>query len=147
MPDDAVDLAPATPADLDRVERLLSANDLPTVDVRDDAVLVYVARVDGEMVGAGGLEAHGADGLLRSVVVAESHRGRGYGAAICDDLEARARRAGVGTLYLLTTTAAGFFRARGYAPIDRAAVPEAVRATRQFSELCPATATCMRREL
>jgi amino-acid N-acetyltransferase len=146
MAEDRVELAPATPADLDRVERLLSANDLPTADVRDDAVRMYVARVDGEPVGAGGLEVHGADGLLRSVVVAESHRGRGYGAAICEHLEARARRAGVGTLYLLTTTAVEFFRARGYGPIDRAAVPEAVRATRQFSELCPATATCMRRE-
>ena len=147
MSDPDVSLEPATPTDLDRVERLLAANDLPTADVRADAPRFYVARVDGEAVGVGGLELHGDAGLLRSVVVADPHRGRGYGTAIRAALEACAEQADVETLYLLTTTAADFFREHGYVVVDRAAAPERLRTSRQFADLCPESATCMRKSL
>lgn len=147
MPDDDLSIQPATPSDLDRVERLLAANDLPTADVTAEAPQFYLASHGGTLVGVGGLERYGADGLLRSVVVAEHHRGNGYGEAICDALAARARRAGVTTLYLVTTTAADYFRRRGYTAIDRSTVPEAIGATRQLAELCPDSATCMRAHL
>lgn len=144
---ETLSVEPATPEDLDLVERLLAANDLPTADVREPAPRFYVARVDGEPVGVGGLEAHGDAALLRSVVVAAEHRGRGYGAALCDTIESRARAAGVSTLYLLTTTAPEFFRARGYEAVVREAVPAAIGHTSQFTDLCPASATCMRKHL
>ena len=147
MPDPDVSLEPATPTDLDRVERLLAANDLPTADVRADAPRFYVARVDGEAVGVGGLELHGDPGLLRSVIVPHPHRGRGYETAICAKLEAVARQADGETLYLLTTTATDFFREHGYVVVDRAAAPERLRSSRQFSDLCPDSATCMRKSL
>ena len=147
MSDPDVSLEPATPTDLDRVERLLAANDLPTADVRADAPRFYVARADDAPVGVGGLELHGDAGLLRSVVVTDSHRGRGYGTAIRAELEAVAGHADVETLYLLTTTAAGFFREHGYAVVDRTAVPERLRSSRQFADLCPDSATCMRKSL
>lgn len=137
----------ATELDLEHVERLLAANDLPTADVRDSAPAFFIGRVDGDVVGVGGLETHGNVGLLRSVVVPEQHRGRGYGAAICAALESRAGEDGVSTLYLLTTTATEFFRARGYELVDRDGVPGAVRETSQFTDLCPASATCMRKRL
>lgn len=142
-----ISIDPATADDLDLVERLLESNDLPTSDVRDAAPEFVVGRLDDEPVGVGGIEAYGHVGLLRSIVVAEAHRGRGYGAALCDALEARARADGVSTLYLLTTTAAGFFRARGYEAVDREAVPSGIRETSQFTDLCPASATRMRTDL
>ena len=145
MSDPDVSLEPATPTDLDRVERLLAANDLPTADVRADAPRFYVARADGDPVGVGGLELHGDAGLLRSVVVPDSNRGRGYGTAICAALEAVAGQADVETLYLLTTTAADFFREHGYAAVDRTAAPVRLRSSRQFADLCPDSATCMRK--
>ena len=147
MPDTDVCLEPATPTDLDRVERLLAANDLPTADVRAAGPQFYIARADGKPVGVGGLELHGNAGLLRSVVVPDSHRGRGYGTAICAALEACANQADVETLYLLTTTAADFFREHGYATVDRTAAPERLRSSRQFADLCPDSATCMRKSL
>ena len=147
MSDPDVSLEPATPTDLDRVERLLAANDLPTADVRADAPQFYVARADGDPIGVGGLELHGDAGLLRSVVVADPHRGRGYGKAICATLEACAEQADVETLYLLTTTAADFFRDHGYTAVDREAVPKRLRASRQFADLCPDSATCLRKSL
>ncbi|WP_435065318.1 arsenic resistance N-acetyltransferase ArsN2 [Halobaculum sp. EA56] len=152
-----VTLTEADAAGLDRVEALLAANDLPTEDVRTGPGQFYLARdgddeSDGDgdgdaVVGVGGVERHGSAGLLRSVAVEESSRGDGYGTALCAALEDRARREGAGTLYLLTTTAAGFFERLGYEAVDRESVPPAIRSTTEFAELCPASATCMRKRV
>jgi len=55
--------------------------------------------------------------------------------------ELAARRLGAERLHLLTDTAAPFFRVNGYAEADRAAAPPAVAASREFTALCPASAT------
>lgn len=129
------------------VETLLERNDLPTGDVRDEPGRFYVARADGDRVGVGGVEVHGTDGLLRSVVVERSARGQGIGSALVGSLESRASESGVGTLYLLTTTAAEFFAGLGYDEIERDRVPHAIRETTEFADLCPDSATCMRTSL
>jgi amino-acid N-acetyltransferase len=143
----SVSLELARGSDLAAVERTLAAADLPTADLRDGAGRFYLAVADGDRVGVGGLEIYGTAGLLRSVAVPAEARGEGYGTAICDALEAEARDASVRTLYLLTTTAASFFEARGYERVDRGAAPAAIKGTTQFAELCPSAATCLRREL
>jgi amino-acid N-acetyltransferase len=130
-----------------RVETVLEENDLPSRDVRTKPQCFYLAYSDTEFVGIGGLETYGVNGLLRSIVVTESNRRRGYGTAVCDALEARARTDGVRTLYLLTTTAAPFFRGRGYEVIDREDVPSSIRRTTEFEDLCPSSAVCMARPL
>ena len=128
------------------VERLLARNGLPS-DVRTAPAGFYVARDGQRRVGAGGLERCGDAALLRSVVVERSARGEGIGTALCDALEARAAEAGVDRLYLLTTTAADFFAARGYQRVDRADVPATVRETSEFAELCPDAAAAMTKPL
>jgi len=147
MTDSTVRLEPVQDGDLDDVAALLAANDLPTGDLAVDPVRLYVARVGDERVGVGGFESHGDAGLLRSLVVEDDRRGEGFGGAICVALGARAREAGVETLYLLTTTAAGFFADRGFESVPRAAAPAPIHETRQFATLCPASATCMRKRL
>lgn len=137
----------AETGDLDRIEALLEANGLPHRDVRAKPECFFVARSGGEVVGAGGVEIRGSDGLLRSVVVGESARGQGYGTALCNALETYARENGVETLYLLTTTAADFFRRRGYEEVARESAPASIRETTEFADLCPATATCMKTDL
>jgi amino-acid N-acetyltransferase len=141
-----VQLRPARDA-LGYVERLLDRNGLPTRDVRRKPDCFFLAVRDGDRVGVGGLEPYGSVGVLRSVVVEASSRGRGVGTALCDALETRATSEGIERLYLLTTTAAAFFRTRGYTRVDRAAVPDAVRTSAEFEELCPSTATCLCRSL
>ena len=147
MTNPSIALHPIERGDLDRVEALLAAGGLPTDDVRAKPECFFLARDGDAVVGAGGLEAYGTGGLLRSVAVAEPNRGRGYGGALCDALEDRARERGVGELYLLTTTATGFFRRRGYEATAREAVSPAVRQTAEFTDLCPDSATCMRLDL
>ncbi|WP_436933521.1 arsenic resistance N-acetyltransferase ArsN2 [Halovenus marina] len=132
---------------LDSVETVLEANGLPTADIGTSPVEFFLA-VDGEKpVGVGGIERHGPDGLLRSLAVRESHREQGYGTRLCSVLETHARTNGVETLYLLTTTAAAFFRRREYEEVSRQDVPPQIRQTREFSDLCPAAATCLKRSL
>ena len=138
------DLEPATEADIDRVESLLEANDLPTDDVGSEEIRLFCARIDGELVGVGGLEVYGSTALLRSVAVVPSVRGEGYGTSLVRALEERAAALGASEVYLLTTSAAGFFRNRDYEGIEREAVPQSIRQTTQFSSLCPDSATCMR---
>lgn len=147
MTDSAISLRRADPADLDRAESLLAANDLPHRDVRTDGVRLFVAESGSEFVGVGGLEPRGSNALLRSVVVAEPHRGKGYGAELCAALEERARTDGIDALYLLTTTAASFFRREGYETIDRESAPLLIRRTAQFETLCPDSAVCMTKPL
>ncbi|SDF54935.1 amino-acid N-acetyltransferase [Halorubrum xinjiangense] len=137
----------AAAGELDYVETLLERNGLPAEDVGDSPANFYVATVGGERIGVGGIEPYGRVGLLRSVVVDARKRGVGYGSAICDALETRARKGGVKELYLLTTTASGFFSERGYAAIERTDAPEAIRNTTEFADLCPASAVCMRKTL
>lgn len=143
MDGDSLSLRPADAATLPAVEGRLAEAGLPTDDVRAAAPSFFLAVADGDVVGVGGLETHGTVGLLRSVVVDPAHRGRGHGTAICDRLETRAAAAGLETLYLLTTDAAGFFADRGYEPVDRDAVPPAIAGTRQFASLCPDSAVCL----
>jgi amino-acid N-acetyltransferase len=157
-------LRPAA-GELDYVERLLADAGLPTADVRETPGAFHVAVADGERVGCGGVEvpreggrtgtgpggdagsSAGGPGLLRSVVIDPARRGEGLGAALCGALAARAADDGVETLYLLTTDAAEFFADLGFERVERAAVPPAVRDTAQFAELCPASATVMRRSV
>lgn len=146
MTEPTVTVEPADGA-LSYVETLLEENDLPTADVRSESARFLVATVDDARVGVGGLEQYGSDALLRSVVVERSARGEGIGTALCDALESTATDRGVDALYLLTTTAADFFAVRGYDEIDRADAPEAIRNTTEFADLCPSSATCMRRSL
>ncbi len=121
---------------------------MPVADVTPSAAIEFlIALEDGEPVGAIGLERFGSTGLLRSLVVAASHRGAGHGTALVEALERRATRSGIERLVLLTTTATDFFAARGYSVTDRAALPAELRASREFSALCPASASCLARRL
>ena len=98
-------------------------------------------------VGLVGLEVRGEHALLRSLVVASGIRSRGAGTALVGSAERYARSRGVRELYLLTTTAEDFFARRGYVRIARADAPEAIRATREFAHICPASSAFMRKTL
>lgn len=129
--------------DLAEVAQILERAGLPNADLREPGRRFY--RLDGDRgpVGIAGLEVHGADALLRSVVVLDEHRGSGAGRTLVAEINAEAERLGVERLWLLTTTAAAFFDRLGFTTIDRAIVPPTIQATSEFRELCPASAICM----
>jgi len=138
----------STPADRAGVHRLLAEADLPTADLDSAAGLwLWVAEEAGQLVGAIGLERHGAAGLLRSLVVSPSHRQHGLGRKLVTTLEHAARAANVEMLVLLTQTARGFFESLGYNVVDRSCVPNEIKESAEFRSLCPASAVCMIKSL
>lgn len=138
---------PATPDDLPRIERLLTESSLPLNGVRDALKDFFVAEADGDVVGVAGLEVCCDDALLRSVAVQPDWRSRGVGRAVVTRAIAEAESRGLRALYLLTTTAEHYFPSFGFRKIARDEVPEAVRATDEFTTACPASATAMSRRL
>jgi amino-acid N-acetyltransferase len=144
----AVEVRAALPRDAEDIRRLLAEAGLPTEDLHRAADRrMWVADHDGRPIGAIGLERYGDTGLLRSLVVTPARRGLGYGLALVEALERAGRAAGLDSLVLLTETAEPFFRRLGYAVVDRASVPEAVRSSTEFRSVCPASAVCMSKRL
>ena len=132
----------------DGVKAALRGANLPADDVEAAGTLFwrYEAR-DLSPVGFGGLEVHGRDALLRSIVTLPPLRNRGIAGAIVDALEAEARIAGCQTIWLLTVSAQQLFGQLGYAECGRDDVPQAIRDTREFTALCVASATVMTKSL
>lgn len=130
------------------VESLLQAAGLPTGDLNTAMLAHFFACGEpGDPAGVVGIELYGSDALLRSLVVRTGERRRGTGRALVAAAETHAREAGVGTVYLLTETAAEFFATLGYSARTRASAPETIRTTSQFSIMCPDTACLMAKVL
>lgn len=125
------------------VERLLAGAALPTDGVADALPTFLVAEHEGEIVGVAGIEPCDPHALLRSVAVRDDWRTRGLGRTLVLRALAEADARGIPALYLLTTTAETYFPRFGFAPVARDAVPADVRATSEFRDTCPASATVM----
>lgn len=143
------DFRAATASDLADIQALLKSAGLPFEDLTGNALQDFIVLRDanGELLATGGIEHHGDDALLRSVVVSDAARGTGLGRRITGAIENRAREKHIGALYLLTTTAAEFFPRLGYEAFDRGAVPAGIAQSTEFAMLCPATAVCMKKNL
>lgn len=142
-----MDLRQAQTGDLPAVLSLLGHQKLPTDGVESAIGDFIIAEEDGKLAGTIGLERYGHYGLLRSAAVADGWQGKGVGALLVGRLLETAQACGLTDLYLLTTTAAGYFPRFGFRTIPREAVPEPVQASVEFTSACPSTATAMVREL
>lgn len=125
----------------------LAAASLPTEDISEKVTLFGLFDGSKKLLASGGLELFGEVGLLRSVAVDASMRGRGYGQRITREVENCAKERGVKGLYLLTTTAKAFFVTLGYQEADRQTAPGPIMTTSEFSQLCPSSATFMHKSL
>lgn len=134
--------------DFPAILSLLAACRLPTDDLNVAGTGNFVVATSGNtLVGVCGLEVFGTAGLPRSLAVDPEWRGRGIGERLVAENERRAREAGVGALYLLTTTAAPYLQRLGYETTPRDTVPAAIAAHAQFRGLCPASAQCLAKRL
>ena len=131
------------PEDQPAVFRLLSDSGLPTAGLVDHLENAVVARFDGRVVACAALEIYADGALLRSVAVDEGHRGSGLGQEIVRTALNLARDRGTTSVYLLTTTADGFFLRFGFCRITRADVPPGVRTSVEFQSACPESAVVM----
>ena len=129
------------------IRPLLAEAGLPTADLSEELEHFFACGVPGNPAGVVGLELYGSHAILRSLAVSPGVRRRGCGKELVAAAERYARAHEVGTMFLLTETARGFFEALGYRLTDRNKAPEAIRESREFAELCPASAAFMSKTL
>lgn len=128
-------LTPATDRDIEYIVGMLEENGLVSADIPEKIDRLFLAALDGAVVGVGGVELLGEYGLLRSLAIARDQRNNGYGRAVVRGLMHHARQMGVKSLYLLTTDAAPFFEGLGFGRVQRAQAPEPITLTSEFSTL------------
>lgn len=133
----------ALETDIPAVRALLGACGLPADGIETAIANALLAEHDGVLVGSVAVEAIGPVGLLRSLAVAAKHRGQNVGMALCAAAIANARSLGIHGLFLLTTSADGFFVKHGFALVRREDVPAVLREHVQFRSACPASARCL----
>lgn len=134
--------------ELRAIEKLLVESGLPTDDLDDQDLSLF--RIEGpsdDLEAVGGLERFGKTALIRSIATAESMRGRGMATKIVDELEKLSISEGFESLYLLTESAERYFASKGYSSVDRSDVPRSIQESRQFSGICPDSATVMQKRL
>ncbi|KAA0683679.1 GNAT family N-acetyltransferase [Roseomonas genomospecies 6] len=136
-----------TEEELPALAALLASEGLPNEDITAPGRRFWRLDGPGGLVGYGGLEVYGRDGLLRSVVIPPERRHKGDGRAAVEAVCREAMALGLDRLWLLTTGAAGFFERIGFERAERSEAPPDIRASAQFTDLCPGSAVCLRRDL
>ena len=110
---------------------------LPADDLETPGPLFWRFETPSDIpVGFGGLEIHGRNAVLRSVVILPVLRKSGFGRAVVSAIEQEAQAHSCGAIYLLTADPR-FFTHQGYDLCRRNAVPKAVRASSQFALQAP----------
>ncbi|CCC98709.1 amino-acid N-acetyltransferase [Azospirillum brasilense] len=138
---------PLAKRDLPALAALLAMEGLPNQDIAEAGRRFWRVDAPDGLLGYGGLEIYGPDGLLRSVVLPPERRRKGEGCTVVDAISKEAVALGLERLWLLTIGAAGFFERIGFTRAERGDAPPAIRASAQFAGLCPGSAVCLRRDL
>ena len=138
---------PARPHDLGGVLELLRQTGLPETGVAEHLAHFVVVRDEGRVVGIGGLEIHGDDGVLRSIAVSTGFRGQGLGVLLVDAVLDLARLNDLKRVYLLTTTFRDYFEKRGFTEVPRDSAPKGIQASWEFETGCPTTSALLMRTL
>jgi N-acetylglutamate synthase-like GNAT family acetyltransferase len=130
----------------DGLRAALAKAGLSVDDLDGPGPLFWRFEQDDIPIGFGGLECHGRDALLRSLVTLPPLRRRGIGSAMTEALEVEARVRGCRTIYLLTEEPAMFERL-GYARCERASAPPAILKSKPFTEPASASVVAMTKTL
>ena len=134
-------------AELPAVYALLERCHLPVDGLDGSHVHVFVVRAGERIIGCAAVEWYGVRTWLRSVAVHPEYRRRGVGTTLVRYVLQTLRQNGGREVYLLTTTAVGFFRKFGFDVLPRTAVPAEVRQSVEFSLTVCESATAMWRAL
>ena len=124
----------------------LKDSGLPYKDISLEKSLLFSYLDDhGNIIGSGGLEFYGPYALLRSLAVRKDLQGKAIGKRIVNDLLEKAKEEKAIAIYLLTETAHEYFNRLQFHDVDRNSVPQEIRSSSEFSNVCPTSAACMMR--
>ena len=126
---------------------LLASNALPTGDIYEKNITLFVGLIDNEIVATIGIEQYDKVALLRSLCVKEGFKNQKLGTKMLSYLLSFCASENIETLYLLTTTAERYFVRYGFKKISRDETPKSIQNTREFQDICPASAIIMELKL
>jgi N-acetylglutamate synthase-like GNAT family acetyltransferase len=140
-------IRPANPDDLPGALEVLDAAGRPCLGVSEnwEHYVVLADRRAAAIHGLSGFEVHGTAGVIRSVVVARSARGRGYGRRLVEEVASSASWAGVSDLFLVTCHATQFYRRVGFRSVLRSNCPSEIGRSPSFRFTLSTDATVMYR--
>ncbi len=115
--------------------------------VEENLPYFLVADDAGEVVGVVGMEWSGTSVMLRSLAVSTNRRKSGIASALVDRALEEVRKAGGNRVYLLTNTAEGFMKRRGFRIIKRSEIPGVLLEKSALHSTCPSSSNCMQLEL
>jgi N-acetylglutamate synthase-like GNAT family acetyltransferase len=105
----------ATYEDAAALGEFLAAQGLPTEDILAPSTVYWLAETASrELIASAGLELGSEAGLLRSVAVAEVHRGKGLGKRMVTSALDKARAHRLRHVYLFSTGAGSYFVGLGF---------------------------------
>ncbi len=133
----------AIPADKERIRRLLSKCELPTIYVHRHLKSFIVAKSPRKIVGVIGLETYGRFGLIRSLCVDELYRNRGIAKILNKKILAYARAQKIERLYLFTVDAEEFASKMIFRKIAKRQIPKRIRSTWQYRSFGPYPVACI----
>lgn len=130
------------------ISKLLIQNKLPYSDINRLISFIGVRTIaDNTIVGIVGLEKYRPYALLRSLAVRKDYQRKGLGNVLVNEAIRVCTAENISKVYLLTTTADEYFKRQGFVIINREMVPEEIRKTREFIDICPKSSVCMERVL
>ncbi len=129
------------------IRKILSEASLPNSDIDLKKQDFLMVKEGNEVIGIAGIEIYGNIGLLRSFAIHSAFRNKGLGSELYRKMQGYAISKEINELYLLTTTAEKFFTKLGFVVIPREDVPESVRKSEEFANICPASALCMKKKI
>jgi amino-acid N-acetyltransferase len=141
-----MNIVPASQNSFSAAIELLKKNNLPTEDINPGTQL-FVIEENDSVIGTIAVEYNFDVALLRSLSISEQKRNSGIGQMLVAFIENYVQKQGVQSIYLLTTTAEAFFLKKGYESVDRNEVPDFIKNTKEFSIICSASSTLMKKEL
>lgn len=122
----------ATRDDIPAITTLLKEANLPPDDLERWIDNFFVLTIEGKIEGCIGLEHWENDGLLRSFVVSEDYRSKGFGIELYNKFISVAKVMNLSSILLLAKGVSDFFEKNGFKFIDRNEVPESVKNSIQF---------------
>lgn len=143
----AVFALPLATWERDGLKAALARAGLPADDVEGEGPLFWRFERDDVPVGFAGIEVHGTDAVLRSLITLPPVRQQGIGGAMIDKMEVEARARGANAIYLLTRDFVAFFAKLGYAPCGRERLPPAIASAGPFAQPHFADATAMVKQM
>lgn len=126
---------------------LLASNALPTADIYEKNITLYVGLKESKIVATIGIETYEDVALLRSLCVKEAFKNQKLGEKMLSYLLTVCTHEKIKTLYLLTTTAEHYFLRHGFEKMTRENTPLIIQQTREFQDICPSSASVMRLKL